>query len=69
MGMTTLGLARQLYSSYVEPRPFSRFTQDIDEIEANAEWAYKAIKWAKQYMNTNGGLNAEGVQRYILKTA
>lgn len=64
--MTTTGLMRQLYSDYVEPRPYSRFTSEDNEQQANDDWALRAIDWAKRYMNEAGGLNQAGVDRYIL---
>ena len=42
--MTTIGERREKYSKEVEPRPYSRFTSNPLEIQANADWARKADK-------------------------
>ena len=47
MGMTTLGIIKQKYSE-IEPRPFSRFTQDPHEIKINQTWEEDAIAWHKE---------------------
>ncbi len=67
--MTTHGLAVQLYSQYVQPRPFSRFTAEDNEMAANDTWTLRAVDWSRLYMNEAGGLNQAGVNLYVLKVA
>lgn len=69
MGMTRYGLAVQLYSDNVAPRPYSMFTADAKEQNANEEWSARVQAWAANYMNVNGGLNQAGVEKYVAKKA
>lgn len=38
MSLTKLGRFRQWYADNIEPRPYSRFTQDTDEQQANKDY-------------------------------
>ncbi len=66
--MTNYGMAAQLYSQYIEPRPYSRFTALDHEQQANDDWSMRVRDWAKMYMNEAGGLNQAGVNLYVLHT-
>jgi hypothetical protein len=43
--MTRIGIVMQKYGELVEPRPYSLFTSDPDEGEANHAWQARAMEW------------------------
>jgi hypothetical protein len=56
--MTRTGVVNQLYGEHVEPRPFSRFTANDDEIAANAEWRCRALSWGSTHVSKSGWFSA-----------
>lgn len=53
MSLTRVGTIREWYG-YVEPRPFSRFTADPNEQEANRDWEQRALAWGEQHVDEHG---------------
>lgn len=48
------------YYSETEERPFSRFTQNKDEIKKNVEWTERAMTWGKLNVDKYGNkINAK----------
>jgi hypothetical protein len=47
MTSTRYGSVLWHYSREVEPRPFSRFTADDAEQQANDEWIERALRWGE----------------------
>lgn len=52
--MTRIGIMHSLYAKFVEHRPFSRFTGDPAEIQANQEWCKRACAWGEEYDKKHG---------------
>lgn len=48
------GIISVAYSESVEPRPFSRFTDDPEEIEANHQWRIRAGEWGMEHIDEFG---------------
>lgn len=47
-GNTRIGNIRYWYGEYIEPRPFTRFTNDDKQKRENEAWAERAMEWAKR---------------------
>lgn len=54
MTSTRYGSVLWHYSREVEPRPFSRFTAEDAEQQANDEWIEKALKWGESQFDSYG---------------
>lgn len=52
--MTREGIIYVTYGEKVEPRPFSRFTSDPEEIEANHQWRIRAGEWGMDHIDEFG---------------
>lgn len=61
MASTREGDTRWYYSREVEIRPFSRFTADPAEIQANMQWAERASIWGEQNFDMHGHRIVQGV--------
>lgn len=48
---TRYGAVLWYYSREVEPRPYSRFTTDDSEHQANDEWIERALKWGESHID------------------
>lgn len=51
---TRIGDIRWYFAREVEKRPFSRFTSNPAEIQANTEWAERALIWGKHHFDEYG---------------
>jgi hypothetical protein len=51
---TRYGDIMYYYSREVEPRPFSRFTSDDAEQQANDDWIERALSWGSHHFDEYG---------------